>query len=512
VSDLCDDQLARRLPDGTVVVRTTAARVSIAIDSLVSADDHECNLTAEFDVIASNAPADRQLLAEDLLKDSDALSTSQIADALRMTIEPSVRQTLSALAGREIPSPEAQSSLTTAVRRAADRWAFRGGLVIESVQIKVHSPTLERESLHRRRVAELERAGKLAERFRALREANPDVPLAFILEGMDPTYRGEILRAAMRSGDDSTTETPVLLIAAGDKLLRASIHRRGDEELQVDCENVPISADLGPFRSLSSIAMNGTTCLAIGARRGVAVIDPLNPSTAAIFRSTEQTERGFHRVIVDEQHGRLLASHSDLGLIAWSIRNGNVGREIHRWPADRATELLRLPDGQLLLGEQRRIQHLRGDGMLRELIPFDGDLIALANDTLECFAMLADGRTLAFGKYPMTRSLARPATVTAAAAWRDSPIGFRLIRATESIGGVEAFGMDDDSLVLHFTSPHPGSRIVAASKSLVAAVSGDRQRVSLWNAWNTDSPAGEVYVGAIARHRISDLLFLPPPD
>ena len=151
---------------------------------------------------------------------------------------------------------------------------------------------------------------------------------------------------------------------------------------------------------------------------------------------------------------------------------------------------------------------LRGNSLHNLLTFNDADLIALAGDGPHCFAMLSDGRIVAFAPDGPTKTYVRPSKLTAAAAWRDSSIGFRLLRATAVAGrAVEAIG-PDDPVVMSFAGAQAGTRIVAADATLVAAVSTDRQRITLWNAWNSEAPAGEIHVAAIARHRAADVLFV----
>jgi hypothetical protein len=42
---------------------------------------------------------------------------------------------------------------------------------------------------------------------------------------------------------------------------------------------------------------------------------------------------------------------------------------------------------------------------------------------------------------------------------------------------------------------------------MVAAVSPDRQRLVLWNSWEGRQPAAELFLAALARHRIADIAF-----
>jgi hypothetical protein len=73
-------------------------------------------------------------------------------------------------------------------------------------------------------------------------------------------------------------------------------------------------------------------------------------------------------------------------------------------------------------------------------------------------------------------------------------------------GPIQCVGCDD-SLVSQYASMHRGVRQVAATTDLVAAVSADRQRLILWNAWDGRKPLADLSVAAVAKHRIADIDF-----
>jgi hypothetical protein len=83
--------------------------------------------------------------------------------------------------------------------------------------------------------------------------------------------------------------------------------------------------------------------------------------------------------------------------------------------------------------------------------------------------------------------------------------GARVLLASED-GPICCIGLED-SVVTQYVSRHRGLKALAASAGLVAAISADRQRVVLWNAWDGRAPAAEVSVAARTRHRVADIAF-----
>jgi hypothetical protein len=79
----------------------------------------------------------------------------------------------------------------------------------------------------------------------------------------------------------------------------------------------------------------------------------------------------------------------------------------------------------------------------------------------------------------------------------------RVLLASE-YGPVFCVGWEDD-LVTQYQSGHGGMKSLAAAADVVVGLSGDRQRIVLWNSWHGREAAGEVFVAGVARHRAADV-------
>jgi hypothetical protein len=324
-----------------------------------------------------------------------------------------------------------------------------------------------------------------------------------LLARIDARDRDAVVAATLRADAGESAGDRAIWAVAGDAVVRvtladgrAAIERRGS------------LGDLGPARSVRAIGVGGEARVAVGGRGGVVVFNPARTEEVVQFRSSEQTSRGFSGIAVAGD--RLFASHGDLGFVAWSLAD-LPPRELHRWPATDAIDVVTLPPaGQILLAERRRTRLLRGEA-IHDLIDFDIDLVALLRDGAAAIAVLADGRLMRLAADGPAHPLRVPApgggAVAAACGW-DSPIGFRIARVTSDGWGVEAFGLKD-SIVHRFASPREVvGPIVAAGGSIVAAASADRQRVLIWNAWDAANPAAEVNVAAATGHRVADMVVL----
>src|SRR5215212_4162373 len=79
----------------------------------------------------------------------------------------------------------------------------------------------------------------------------------------------------------------------------------------------------------------------------------------------------------------------------------------------------------------------------------------------------------------------------------------RLLLASEE-GPVLCVGLEDE-LVTQYVSPYSGMKALSAAADVVAGLSGDRQRLVLWNTWNGRQPAADLFVTAIGKHRAADV-------
>ena len=492
---LREHELARRSDGAPDAIEARSAPLPVTIALEPPATDRD-GLAVHGQIVlrigVGPSPADRQLLVDELLRGSAAIEVESLQRMLAPTVRAAAADVIGAISAAEAMGRCGKHAVADAVRRAADRVAYRFGLVVgAAVDLEMHCPAIIERQRHARQIEELERSREIAARFADLQAANPGMLPGELLAILDPAHRDATLAGVLRG---AAPRPQRLWIASGNHLVATVVDQTGQPSIAHLIE----APELGPLRSIRPIAWQGQTRLAVGCRAGVILMDPESPGDRTVFRSAAQTDRGFNAVATDGR--RVFSCHGELGLIAWSVEDA---RELHRWPAEAALGVLVIDDGAILLAERRRVRTLRGDE-LHLLLEFDADLISLVADNSTCYALLGDGQVIAFGRSTPTRRRPWPATVTAGGGWA-SPIGFRLLRATGSTG-VESFGFDD-AILQHFACPAAAMRAVGGAGTTVAAVSPDRQRLVVWNAWNPAQPAGEISVTAATHHRIADIAF-----
>jgi hypothetical protein len=132
------------------------------------------------------------------------------------------------------------------------------------------------------------------------------------------------------------------------------------------------------------------------------------------------------------------------------------------------------------------------------------EIIAVLPQSQQVTVVLRDGRVQARdGQMLEILREERPCGQISAAAllpWLGST---RILLATED-GPVLCMSWEDD-LVTQYVSIYRGMKSLAAAADGSVALSGDRQRIVLWNTWNARQPVGDVFVTSVAKHRGADV-------
>jgi hypothetical protein len=240
----------------------------------------------------------------------------------------------------------------------------------------------------------------------------------------------------------------------------------------------------------------------------VIVVDPENPATSTLYTDAEITSAlGFNSAAI--AGGRVWASHSEAGIVAWEISEPRTPSLMIRPPTVVAPRnLLALDDRRIIFSSGERPFTIDATGTMHSIDdePHSAAILAIVADGPDhVIAVYEDARVCRRERRELgvTCETRRPARLTAAGTlpWLDDSI--RLLLATDA-GPIDCIGLDDQ-LVTQYLCAHRGLRAVAASHALVAAVSPDRQRLVLWNAWDGRKPVTEIHITGLTRHRVADV-------
>jgi hypothetical protein len=336
----------------------------------------------------------------------------------------------------------------------------------------------------------------------------PQLTPGNVLKQLSPADQGPMLQTLLMAAGEKAGA--VLWAVAGPVLVCID-----PAEQPVRPKVIALPTDLGPLRSVQPAEVAGKHVLLVGARSGVMVIDPEHVEQPTCYPAELQptSSLGFNRVAVWDE--RLWACHGEAGIVAWKIDTPAKPQRI--WtPADLAPKghpatsprnLLPLDEGQLLFSNGARLALMdRAGNVTSQPADAPSDIIATIRTDGSVIAVHAEGEVSQHNARTLqTLSVERRCgRVLAAGAlpWLGS---VRLLLSTEE-GPIYCLGVDDP-LVTQYVSSHRGLRMVSGSASRVAAVSPDRQRIVLWTTWEGRTPAGEVHLASLAKHRVADITF-----
>jgi hypothetical protein len=561
---LLDNELARRERE-QVVLRGTPMRVAWAFADLPAADGHTLALTFACSVRAVPDRIERRMLEEVLLSDgrSRVMAEDVVSHFLPQLRTAALRVAHEHPASAWINDEAPKAAAVEALRTAANAVAFACGLeVLPPFHVDVRSESFERQQLRAAQQAMIERqaagqvehfqrATELLRQFQSLRAGAPELSASRILQQVGAADRGSMLQMLlMAAAERERTET--LWVVAGPYLVRVEAGSSNDEgRLTPKPDLIPLPPTLGPLRSVQCAQIDGNAMLLVGARSGVMMVDPRRPhEPPRTFQDAPavETQHGFNRVVYLPTRRELCATHADAGVVCWDIDAPDEPRAAARtlqiapelaeaMPRHSANTFvghggtyasyagsmrtvgggggrgaigprnLLLSGDTLLFSIGGRVYRWEGDSAQAVGTAMDAELIAIIPVERQLAIVCENGAvsvldrdgTPANGGGGPERRAGR-LRAAAPLPWLDST---RLLLAGDE-GPIQCVGMEDP-LVTHYASPYRGLRALATSASLVVAVSPDRQRLVLWNAWDGRQPAGELFLTALTRHRIADV-------
>jgi hypothetical protein len=293
-------------------------------------------------------------------------------------------------------------------------------------------------------------------------------------------------------------QTDAVWIVAGSDLLRVD-PRENPPKASV----TPLPRELGPLRSVSADSSEGKPALLIGASKGVMIVDPNHPDAVELYIDPElDSAHGFSRVL--RWRGGVWACHRDGGLVGWREKTREPVRTLR--PADAGgvvRNLCALDDSRLLFTGDSRLVTYDAEGKSTIIADVD-ESISIFPVENRIVLVRRDGRLHVFDRSTLeSLHVSRPSGGVCSAAllpW----LGTARLLLSPQQGAIFCVGLDDP-LVTHYASVHHGIQMLAAAEDLVAGVSSDRQRLILWRSEDGKSPAAELHIAGIAKHRVAGI-------
>jgi hypothetical protein len=488
-------------------ISTEPVRLRWVMEDFITSDGHRVAITFTAAVAMVDQPAERALFDE-VFKSQGTATKAAVVDHFL----PALRAASATLAQGQpaefLLSAGARPQWIHALQASANEVGFMCGLkVLAPFEVEVTSPTLQRERLEQMqriaaerrsadRVGHLARAAELLKQWETLKADVPSITPGKLLEQVNPADRGMMLDTLLMAGASHQTgaKQPDLWAVSGPYLVRVDVKVDSPEPKLIQ---LPTTA--GPLRS----ARMKSGRILVGARSGVLLVDPANPQEAiAYLHPTLSSEHGFTSVTIPGNW--IWACHREGGLVGWQ-----VGKTQQPQTIISSTRLggdpRNLIDGGLF-SVGARLLHLTDDHEIRQLMQMESPIVSVLPMENQVLVAGENGQVILLDQptYEKTGQLQTTGKLTGAALlpWLSSS---RLL-LNKADGPIECVGLEDQ-LVTQFTANHTGMRTVTACAGKVAAMSSDRQRLLVWNAWDGRQIAAEIYLSGITRHRIADAAF-----
>ena len=522
-----DNAIARRTGTGELALRPEPLRVSWTFAGLVTADGHDARCTFACSVRAVDDPTERRMLRELLLDGRQHLTADDVSAHFHQTLRGVVAGMFEGQPVTEVLSDARRESVLQALRDAAHRVAFTCGLeLLAPFHVEVESPSFQQARLRdmQRGLAErdaagqvehLRRAAELLRQFDSMRQSTPELSAGQVLQQINPAERGPVLQALLLGSAQQDHATDLWAVA-GPYLVRIDGASRSPKT-----ELIPLPPTLGPLRSVQASRVNDERVLLVGARAGFMVVRPDVSSEPELYHDAGITsDLGFSRLVYWAEQQTFVGCHGDAGIVRWALNETSSPRATLRTDRLRASYGINGSAGprNLHVLEPARVAFSIGSKLVGMdasdssdtfAIPTasDTEIVGVVPDDLRLLVAHEDGTLCAIDRSTLeitckhrTGSRLRAA---GALPWLGST---RLLLSSEDDAAVKCVGLDDP-LVTQYASGHRGARVVTGSHDRVAALSADRQRVVLWNAWDGAEPCAELYLTGLTRHRVADVGF-----
>ena len=503
--------------------RANAATLEVTAGPIRGRDGFDVNVTVRLPVKLHDGPLDRAAFAKGV--GEDRVVSESVEKIVKLTADPVQAAIASAAEGTADDLLAATDAYAAAAAEAARLPLFKLGLMPDGpATATADAPALRQRKAEQAAAdaarAANDRADDLLHRFEDIRRQSPDVPPGRLLMALPPEDRRDALLKLFEAA--GTKEPGRLMLAAGVRLF----------EVESDgLRDIGDLGELGPIRRLRRDVLGDRVVLLVGSRDGVSIASADVPVTAHHYSSSlpAHSSLGFNDAAVVSDWGPtlLVATHGERGVEAWGERESSS----ETWPQDDLRQnpafesnalppipraVTRYADGEAAVAIGNLI--FAWDGRHSSVADMPADLEAAPvlalirfphNPHRSILAVMSDGNLASLtaddGRLEGTTAtpVDLPLTAASAVPWLGD---VRVAACVE--GGPVVVGGPDDDVRVEYRSEHKGFAAVAASGGRLAAVTGDRQRVVVWNLHEPERPILDLYALADTRSRVADVAFL----
>jgi len=334
--------------DDVLFVRTTPIPVVLQVDSVAAADGYLGRFSVRFHVSIIAEPGELQAFEQRVVGSAGQVN----APAVRQWFEPAVRRACQSVALRmgaaALTDVSRSGDVSAAVADEVRAACFQAGLTLldapnvgfasdaydrvravdqdAALRRREHEASQQlRDALQAARQEHLDRlAGTLA-RLKAMAEASPDVGLPVLMRTFAEQERSDLYEALFATAA-AQERTRTIVVATATQLLYFDPDSPGEPGRRVD-----IAGAAGPVRSVQWIRQLGDRgTLVLGASSGVYLMDveASAPWRTLPVREARDVRGGFNGAAFGG--GQIFASHSELGIVRWSVECDGPGEPLFK--------------------------------------------------------------------------------------------------------------------------------------------------------------------------------------
>lgn len=518
--------------DSVLFIRTTPLEILIEVD-VTSKDGFSCQATVRLKVSLLLDRSDLVSFEHEVLGSHRVVQV----EGLARYITPDLRDGLLAVArardASQLIGAVDAHAIENALIETLQEPCFRAGLTLEGPpSVTVRSESFRHVSNQRQQVItqrtlhdskhelqlaiqqaqnqHLDHLSDLLTRLKTLADDSPEADLPQLIKTFSDSQRGQIYQSLLAS-ESGLTKTRWIVIAAGDELLFFD-----PQHTDRPARRFEINGSVGPVRSVQSVRQpDGTVALWLGAATGVYrwPIDASCPDLTLSVQPTPDVRGGFNSVAATGN--RVYATHSELGLCAWSLADANTSTNLfgsltHKAKAVRA---VRACDGHLYAAiDHRVIRWPVGEMPSEPDLIFKGSvsiITALCPTTVGLYAGTADGDVLFWspGGEKCPRRLHTGSGRSCESVWIAQNHGVERIIFTDTSlhVNVQVIG---DSFACRYEAGGQTLRRVNVTDDLLVATNDLRDRLILWNPANQATPSATILVGSQTGHSVQDICLI----
>jgi len=523
-----------------VVARCTAVEITLTDPGAVSADGYRCTATTTLRVRTIPERGELVSLRKNLMGSHRVVTAGSLARYLN----PAWREALLAFAegrdvGRLIDQKDADE-LRATLQRELGGPCFNAGLILDGppatrfesdtfTQVRLTAEAAARRRDEHAALRQLEQAIETAQsahlghleqllgRLKSIATESPQARMGDLLKTFSESERGELYGALFTAQAPAAT-TQWIVVAAGTQLLYYD-PAAPDEPRR----RVAVPDTLGALRSVQAVIQpEGGTVMLIGSARGVHEMPPAGVQPTCTYHAPQRDglRGGVNAATLIGQ--RVVASHSELGVIVWERGDPSTGTSIlNDLTRDaRTVRHVHHSSGGLFVSVDDRVIHLPADQILDRAAtppPPDGvytgstDVItALWTDRTRILAGNAAGQIVQW-------RLGDPGSIQVLHAGND--------RAVESIelfehDGVERLFFTDTSSAVHarvlgdsfacrYEAGGQTIRRAEFAADWIVAMNELRDRLMLWPIGAPAQPLHVIPVSRTFGRSVQDVCLLP---